>query len=51
MRDRVQAATGATDEELRELCLAAPNIRAHLDGKQVVKEIVVPGKLVNVVAR
>jgi leucyl-tRNA synthetase len=51
VRDRVQAATGASTDELKELCLAAPNIRAHLDGKQVVKEIVVPGKLVNVVAR
>ena len=30
---------------------AAPNVRAHLDGKEIVKEIVVPGKLVNLVVR
>jgi leucyl-tRNA synthetase len=51
LRDRVQAATGADAEELKELCKAAPNVKAHLDGKEIVKEIVVPGKLVNLVVR
>jgi leucyl-tRNA synthetase len=51
LRDRVQAAAGADAEELKELCRAAPNVKAHLDGKQIVKEIVVPGKLVNLVVR
>jgi leucyl-tRNA synthetase len=51
LRDRVSAATGADAEELKELCRAAPNVRAHLDGKEIVKEIVVPGKLVNLVVR
>jgi leucyl-tRNA synthetase len=51
LRDRVQAATGADADELKELCKAAPNVQAHLDGKQIVKEIVVPGKLVNLVVR
>jgi leucyl-tRNA synthetase len=51
LRDRVQAPTDATAEQLKELCRAAPNVQAHLDGKEVVKEIVVPGKLVNLVVR
>jgi leucyl-tRNA synthetase len=51
LRDRVTAATGAGAEELKELCRAAPNVRAHLDGKEILKEIVVPGKLVNLVVR
>jgi leucyl-tRNA synthetase len=51
LRDRVQAATGADADELKELCKAAPNVKAHLDGKELVKEIVVPGKLVNLVVR
>ena len=51
LRDRVQAPADATPEQLKELCRAAPNVRAHLDGKEIVKEIVVPGKLVNVVVR
>ena len=51
LRDRVQAATGASADELKRLCLAAPNVQAHIDGKQIVKEVVVPGKLVNVVVK
>jgi leucyl-tRNA synthetase len=51
VRDRVQAPAGASEDELKELARAAPNVRAHVDGHQVVKEIVVPGKLVNIVVR
>jgi leucyl-tRNA synthetase len=51
LRDRVQASADATPEELKALCHAAPNVRAHLDGREIVKEIVVPGKLVNLVVR
>jgi leucyl-tRNA synthetase len=51
VRDRVEAATGASEEELVALCLSAPNVQAHVDGKEVVKRVVVPGRLVNVVAR
>jgi leucyl-tRNA synthetase len=51
VRAHVQAATGASRDELKALCLAAPNVLAHLDGRDVVKEVVVPGKLVNLVVR
>ena len=51
LRDRVQVAAGASVEELKELCKVAPNVRAHVDGREIVKEIVVPGKLVNLVVR
>ncbi len=51
LRDRVQAPSGAGEAELIELCRRAPNVIAHLDGKQIVKEIVVAGKLVNLVVR
>ena len=51
LRDRVQAASDASPEELKALCHAAPNVRAHLDGKEIVKEVVVPGKLVNLVVK
>jgi len=51
LRDRVQAATGASAEDLKALCRQAPNVRAHVDGREIVKEIVVPGKLVNLVVR
>jgi|CZKG01.1.fsa_nt_gi leucyl-tRNA synthetase len=51
VRDRVQASADAVPETLKDLCRAAPNVRAHVDGKEIVKEIVVPGKLVNLVVR
>jgi leucyl-tRNA synthetase len=51
LRDRVQAASNATRDELKQLCKSAPNVQTHLDGKELVKEIVVPGKLVNLVVR
>jgi leucyl-tRNA synthetase len=51
VRDRVQASADASPQALKDLCRAAPNVRAHIDGKEIVKEIVVPGKLVNLVVR
>jgi leucyl-tRNA synthetase len=51
LRDRVQVAAGASPDELKALCHAAPNVRAHVDGREIVKEIVVPGKLVNLVVK
>ena len=51
LRDRVTAPSDAGPDELKELCRVAPNVRAHVDGRQIVKEIVVPGKLVNLVVR
>ncbi len=51
VRDRVEAPATATPDELKSLCREAPRIRAQLDGREVVKEVVVPGKLVNLVVR
>ncbi len=51
VRDRVQASADADPQALKDLCRAAPNVLAHLGGREIVKEIVVPGKLVNLVVR
>jgi leucyl-tRNA synthetase len=51
VRDRVSAPRGASREQLEELAMAARGVRAHLDGREVTKVIVVPDKLVNVVIR
>jgi leucyl-tRNA synthetase len=51
LRDRVQVAAGTDAEQLKQLCRAAPKVSAHIDGHEVLKEIVVPGKLVNFVVR
>jgi leucyl-tRNA synthetase len=51
VRERVTAESGAPREELERLCLATRGVQAHVDGHEVAKVIVVPGKLVNVVVR
>jgi leucyl-tRNA synthetase len=51
LRDRIEAESGAPEEELLRLARGSENVQRHLDGKQVVKEVVVPGKLVNLVVR
>src|SRR5581483_7454665 len=51
VRGRMAVAFGTPEEELKKLALADPKIQPFLAGKQVVKVIVVPDKLVNIVAR
>jgi leucyl-tRNA synthetase len=51
VRDRVTASTGASREELQELCRAASGVKTHVDGGEIAKVIVVPDKLVNFVVR
>ena len=51
LRGRVEAAVDAPAERLLELARESDAVKRQLDGKEVVKEIVVPGKLVNLVVR
>jgi leucyl-tRNA synthetase len=51
LRDRIEAPAAASRDELLELARGSEKVARHLDGKEVVKEIVVPGKLVNLVVR
>ncbi|MEO6496757.1 MAG: hypothetical protein ABIO51_04640, partial [Solirubrobacteraceae bacterium] len=51
VRDRIDAPASAGEDALRELALGQPNMRTHVEGKEIVRTIVVPGKLVNVVVR
>jgi leucyl-tRNA synthetase len=51
LRARISAAFGTSKEELEARALADEKVKAMLDGKQVVKAIVVPDKLVNFVVK
>jgi leucyl-tRNA synthetase len=51
LRSRVMALPDVTEDELRAAALADEKIRELIDGHQVVKVIVVPKRLVNVVVR
>ncbi len=51
LRDRIQAPADASREQLESLARERPNVVRHLDGHEVAKVIVVPGRLVNFVLR
>ncbi len=51
LRDRVEAPAGASEEELVELARSSDKVSSYLEGVEIVKEVVVPGKLVNIVVR
>ena len=51
LRDRIQAPADASREQLEALARERPNVVRHLDGHEVVKVVVVPGRLVNFVVR
>ncbi len=51
LRSRLLVSAEASDEHVRQLALEDAKVRASLDGRQVVKVIVVPRKLVNIVVR
>jgi leucyl-tRNA synthetase len=49
VRDRFEVPSSASEDELVERALASERVRAHVDGKEIRKRIVVPRKLVNLV--
>ena len=51
LRDRIDAPADASREQLETLAREQPNVTRHLDGHEVAKVIVVPGRLVNFVVR
>jgi leucyl-tRNA synthetase len=50
-RAGVEAPADASREDLVKIARADAGVQRHIDGKEVVKEVVVPGKLVNLVVR
>jgi leucyl-tRNA synthetase len=40
---------GADEELIKQLALQESNVRAHIEGKEIKRIIVVPGKIVNIV--
>jgi leucyl-tRNA synthetase len=51
VRDKISAAADASQDELLDLAKASQKIASYVDGKEMIKEIVVPGKLVNLVVK
>jgi leucyl-tRNA synthetase len=51
VRAKIEAESGLDDDELLALARADAHVSEQLDGRDVIKEIVVPGRLVNLVVR
>ena len=51
LRDKVAVPVGVSEEEAKELALKRDRIKVHLNDKDLVNVIYVPGRLVNIVAR
>jgi leucyl-tRNA synthetase len=49
LRDRLLIPVSAKEERVKEMALASPKVRRHIEGKEVTKTIFVPKKLVNIV--
>jgi len=50
LRDRLAVAPGTPREELERQALSSPRVQAHIRGKTVRSVVVVPDRLVNIVA-
>ncbi|MFA6540473.1 MAG: leucine--tRNA ligase [Bacteroidota bacterium] len=51
IRAKFQAAMDLSENELSSMAKSEPNMQSHISGKQIVKEIIVKNKLVNIVVR
>lgn len=51
VRGKIEVATDTTKEEMETLAKNIDNVQIHIEGKEIVKVIVVPKKLVNIVVK
>ena len=51
VRGKITVSTDSTDDEMKKLAKEIDNVKTFIDGKEIVKEIVVPKKLVNIVVK
>ena len=51
VRARLQTPASIPEDEAINMALSDDNVKAHIDGKTIVKKIYVPGKLVNIVVK
>ncbi len=51
VRGKITVSTSASEEEMKELAQSIDNVKNYLDGHEIVKMIVIPKKLVNIVIK
>ena len=50
VRDKLTAPAGSSEETLKAMALASDRVKEFTSGKEIKKVIVVPGRLVSIVA-
>ena len=51
LRARIDVRAGSSKEDMLEIAMAHENVQNFISGKEIVKVIAVPGKLVNIVVK
>ena len=51
IRDKIETNIASSKEELEKIALSSANVKKYTEGKEIVKTIVIPKKLVNIVVR
>ncbi len=51
VRGKIEVDSSTTEDEMKTLAKDIDNVKAHIEGKKLIKEIVVPKKLVNIVVK
>ncbi len=51
LRDKINVPAGTPEEKLKELALSSDKVKKYTKRSRIIKEIVVPGKLVNIVVK
>jgi len=51
VRGKIQISTDTSKEDMEKLAMEIDNVKIHIEGKEIVKVIVVPKKLVNIVIK
>lgn len=51
VRGKIEVNANTSDDEMRELAKSIENVKNYIDGKEIVKEVIVPKKLVSIVVK
>ena len=51
VRETTEVTSGIDESEIERLALDLPNVKKHIDGKNVIKTIYIKGKLINIVVQ
>ena len=51
LRGKIEVDTDTPEDEMKSKAMDIPNVKAFTDGKEIVKVIVIPKKLVNIVVK